>query len=381
MQDRNLRIDVLRGVAVLLVMQFHMLNYQDALSEMGFPNKMVFWLQYGWMGVDIFFVLSAYLLTSNLLRHRGEDNLTVAFYARRALRILPLYWFVLLTGSLMRAWWLSSGGEAQFWLWVDQPPTIIYLLFVQNWIIGWIGAPFAHFYMPTWSLAVEEHFYLCLPLLLARTSPRGLFWLAVSLILAEPILRACLIQLVTSVSAYFWSIARLDDFSWGVLLALARRLRPDLLKLISARASIYIALLLFLLTPLAAPDMGFFQDSAQGVWLAALAGAFALHATIHPAEAPLKSPGALTGRLAWCGRHCYSLYLLHMPIMGLTFIAAGWTEPPTAARGGLPLILIAVAATFLVAAFTYRCIELPFMRLADRIAPYSRPAGKAVEAR
>ena len=377
MEDRNSGIDVLRGVAILLVMQFHMLNMQGALTAMGLPNKMVFWLQYGWIGVDIFFVISAYLLTSSLLRHRGQDNLTVAFYARRALRILPLYWFLLFAGSRMRAWWISTGGDAQFWLWVDQPNMIFFLLFLQNWIVGWIGAPFAHFYLPTWSLAVEEHLYLGLPLLIGRSSPSGLCWLAASLLLSGPIIRACLTQTVTPESAYFWSIAHLDDFGWGVLLALARRFRPELLNKISINTYIYAAFLLILITPLAAPDMGFYKDSAQGVSLAALAGAFALNAAIHSGVATLKIPGLLRLCLAWCGRRCYSLYLLHLPILGVAFIFAGWTEPPNAATGGLRLIFIAILATFGVAAFTYRFIELPFMTLADRIAPYARTKQKS----
>jgi hypothetical protein len=61
-----------------------------------------------------------------------------------------------------------------------------------------------------------------------------------------------------------------------------------------------------------------------------------------------------------------------MPIMGMTFIAAGWKSPPLASDGGLPIIMIALVATFFIAALTYRWIERPFMSLADRVAPYAR---------
>ena len=372
MQDRNSGIDVLRGVAIILVMQLHMLTFTMAMNEMGAPEWVIRILRYGWAGVEIFFVMSAYLLTSNLLRHRGESNLTSAFYIRRALRILPLYWILLLIGSLARAWWLSSGGEEQFWLWAYQPPMIFYVLFLQNWITGWVGVPFAHFYSPTWSLAVEEHFYLGLPLLIAWLSPRRLFWLALALIVSGPIIRACLVNTHGPAAAYYWSIAHMDAFCWGMLLALAQHVRPDLLKQLSPRQSALAAAALIVIASFAAPEMRNYKDTTLGVTLAALAGALALLAAIQSRAAPAKTPTFLTNSLAWCGRRCYSLYLLHMPIMGMIFIAAGWTSPPLASDGGLPIIMIAVVATFFIAALTYRWIELPVMSLADRVAPYAR---------
>jgi peptidoglycan/LPS O-acetylase OafA/YrhL len=371
MQDRNSGIDVLRGVAILLVMQLHMLTFPMALNEMGAPAWVIGILRYGWAGVEIFFVMSAYLLTSNLLRHRGESNLAGAFYIRRALRILPLYGILLLIGSRTRAWWLSSGGDEHFWLWINQPPMIFYVLFLQNWITGVIG-PFAHFYSPTWSLAVEEHFYLGLPLLVIWLSPRRLFWLSVALIVSGPIMRTYLVNMYGPASAYYWSIAHMDAFSWGLLIALAQHFRPDLLKRISPRRSSLLAAALIIFASFAAPEMRNYNDSTLGVTLAALAGAFALLAAIPSRAAQEKTPSFLARSLAWCGRHCYSLYLLHMPIMGMTFIAAGWKNPPHATDGGLPIIMIAVATTFFIAALTYRWIELPFMSLADRFAPYAR---------
>ena len=371
MQNRNSGIDVLRGVAIILVMQLHMLTFTTAMDEMGAPEWVICILRYGWAGVEIFFVMSAYLLTSNLLRHRGESNLAGAFYIRRALRILPLYGILLLIGSLARAWWLASGGDEHFWLWINQPPMIFYVLFLQNWINGVIG-PFAHFYSPTWSLAVEEHFYLGLPLLVVWLSPRRLFWLSLALIVSGPIIRIYLVNTHGPASAYYWSIAHMDAFCWGMLMALAQHFRPNLLKQMSPRQSALAAAALIVIASFAAPEMRNYKDSATGVTLAALAGALALLAAIQSRAAPAKAPTFLTNSLAWCGSHCYSLYLLHMPIMGMTFIAAGWKSPPLASDGGLPIIMIALVATFFIAALTYRWIERPFMSLADRVAPYAR---------
>ena len=371
MDHRSLRIDALRGIAIVLVMQLHMLVSTQAFREMHIPDPMIQALSYGWAGVVMFFVMSAYLLTSVLLRHRGEDNLTGVFYLRRALRILPLYWILLIAGSLARAWWRRSGGDPLFWLWENQPPMATYVLFLQNWIMGWIGRPVAAFYAVTWSLAVEEHFYLFLPLLVARLSPRGLGVLAATFIFMGPIIRFSLSIAPGPLAAYTWTIAHLDSFGWGMLLALARQFRPNLLETISAKFSAFVAFGLLVFASFAAPEMLNFKDSATGVTFASLAGMFALIAAIQPSNVPEKNPGLTIRCLAWCGKRCYSLYLIHGPVIGMTFVAAGWPNPPTAANGGLPFILLAVATTFVLAAITHRYIEQPLMALADRIAPYA----------
>ena len=376
MNDRSLRIDALRGVAILLVLQLHLFVIHLPLNEMGAPWWMIAIMSYFWAGVEIFFVMSSYLLTSNLLKHQGQDNLTGAFYLRRALRILPLYWILLLAGVSMRAWWVWSGGDGQFWLWMNQPSMFVYIFFVQNWVTGWVGEPFAHFYSPTWSLAVEEHFYLGLPLLIARLSPRRLCLMAIALVAISPLIRACLMNSAGPAAAYYWSFAHLDAFSWGALLALAQRYRPDLLKQISARFSGFMAAALLLCASFWAPEMLNYKDSTLGVTLAALAGAFALLAALQPPATPENSPGSWTQRLAWCGRRCYSLYLLHFPTFGVTYLVAKSALPSAFLYGGLPIPIIALLATFLLAAFAYRFIELPFMALADRIAPYARTPRK-----
>ena len=100
MEDRNSGIDVLRGVAIVLVMQLHMNWWALFGDALPLPPFLIIFLDYGWAGVDIFFVISAYLLTAGLLRHAGGSHLAIRFYARRALRILPLYWALLLAGSI-----------------------------------------------------------------------------------------------------------------------------------------------------------------------------------------------------------------------------------------------------------------------------------------
>ena len=235
MQDRNSGIDVLRGLAILLVLEQHLLWWPFFKLVLDAPPLVIGILQYGWAGVDLFFVVSAYLLTANLLRHRGETHLVALFYARRALRILPLYWLLLLVGFATRHWWLSSGGNESFWLWRNPQPLHHYLLFMQNWAGSGRPGPGPEFFGPTWSLAAEEHFYFLLPLLLAWLKPRQLGWFAASLILVSPFLRVAITDGAGPLAGAFWTIAHLDAFAWGVLIALVSQFRPHLLTLASAR--------------------------------------------------------------------------------------------------------------------------------------------------
>ena len=382
MNVRNLRIDALRGVAVLMVLELHLVSnvmpWADLASTVlgGVAYSL---LHYGWVGVEIFFVMSAYLLTSILLRHREEDDLFRSFYLRRAFRILPLYWLLLLVGSLSRAWWTFIDGDPQAWLWRDQYPLIYYILFLQNWITGWNGAHVAHFYSVTWSLAVEEHFYLLLPLLVTRLTARRLCGVAVFFVIAGPFIRAGLTIAPGPFAAYAWTIAQLDAFSWGVLLAYAQHFRPELLKQISSKFNMgMLAVNLLIVAIIAAPDIDEHKDAALSVTLGALVGVCALAAAISPTSVPARHPSALTMFLAWCGRRCFSLYLLHKPVIGAVALAAPFKD--TATDGAASLILIAIPATFLVCAFTYRFIEEPFMALADRVAPYSQRPAKSINA-
>ena len=379
MRERSQRIDILRGVAILMVMQMHMIQSSPAMHEIGVPVVLIVWLRYGWGGVDFFFVISAYLLTLNLLRHRKDDHFIRVFYLRRALRILPLYWIFLAAGFLTGALWLSGGGSADFWLWKDQEPAHVYLLFLQSWIIGWRGQAIGHFYGATWSLAVEETFYLILPLALYWLKPRQVGVVAACLIAAAPLVRLAFFHSPIPGASYIWIFAHMDAFGWGVLLAIMREYRADLLTMISARTGAIAAVCLTALVAPLATGLDKSTDWLLGISIFALAGAFAVWAAIHPMAFTSKTTPRMGRFLAWCGVRCYSLYLFHLPILGLIYVAAGGLHPYVKADASALLVAVAILLTFGFAALTYRFIELPCMALAARWAPYQPRSGKAAE--
>src|SRR5579862_7992291 len=137
----------MRAIAILWVMLWHMhwLLHPSLLTGLG---------RYGWMGVDIFFVLSGYLIGSQLLRPytRGSQPSIGGFYLRRAFRVLPAYLTVLLLYFTVPGFREAPGLS----------PAWQFLTFTENFRINYAtDQAFSH----VWSLCVEEHFYLILPLL------------------------------------------------------------------------------------------------------------------------------------------------------------------------------------------------------------------------
>ena len=102
------------------------------------------------------------------------------------------------------------------------------------------------------------------------------------------------------------------------------------------------------------------------------AGALALLAAVRPSGLKSPAPGLLTRGLAWCGKRCYSLYLFHFPIMGLTYVAAGGLNPLEETHASATLVVLSLVLVFAFADLSYRVVEKPLMAMANRLTPYVR---------
>ena len=207
-RDHMPELDVVRGIAVLLVVFLHgmALPLHGELSPFG---RVLYNLsQYGWVGVNLFFVLSGFLITGILLDCRHRPDYFRRFYIRRALRILPALYAVLLI--------LQITGLASF------PFIAVSFLFLANFA-GLLGI--AKGYGVLWSLAVEEHFYMLWPFIVHKCSLRKLLTLTIMICLGSPFLRSLL--LVHPVPKHFASLYtwfNLDGLSLGALLAIWLRM-------------------------------------------------------------------------------------------------------------------------------------------------------------
>src|SRR3954464_13470573 len=161
-RDKNIpALDGLRGLAIILVLLFHFTPEGGGSTPIG---HMMRWVsQLGWCGVDLFFVLSGFLITGILFDARGSANYFKNFYMRRVLRIFPLYYGVLIVVFLVVPIFKTMTAQDlqlmqnQHWLWLyaaNIPPAIS-----NEWTLMNQWVRLSHF----WSLAIEEHFYLLWP--------------------------------------------------------------------------------------------------------------------------------------------------------------------------------------------------------------------------
>lgn len=206
-------LDGFRGLAILGVMLSHFLNAGHVVTEESWWGRV---LLGGFIGVDMFFVLSGFLITGILL----DARVTTArgfgvFYARRALRIFPLYY-----ASLALVFFLSHAGpdsDSPWWYWTFA--SNLGATWKGRWLVSPEGFDLGHF----WSLAVEEQFYLVWPFLVAALSRRHLSKVCLACLVIAPVLHFALHFSGNSTGAYLFTGVRLHTLAAGAWLAIAFR--------------------------------------------------------------------------------------------------------------------------------------------------------------
>lgn len=217
-QDTRIpQLDGLRGVAVLMVVLFHYINNGYPLAEQDnlgtFENILVKVTYFGWTGVDLFFVLSGFLIGSILFKNIGSPNFFRTFYIRRAARIIPVYFMLLIVFWVVKQ---TSWYQSDAYIFQKNLPLLPYFLFLQNFVMSFAGHFGPEALTPTWSLAVEEQFYLLIPLLIFYTPPRFLKYIIVACLLGAPVARLFAHNWYEKYTALY---CRIDSPMAGILLA------------------------------------------------------------------------------------------------------------------------------------------------------------------
>jgi peptidoglycan/LPS O-acetylase OafA/YrhL len=356
-------LDWLRFFAFLMVFLHHAVPLEpEFYLERGFSSESVNWIlsaaYAGALGVDVFLILSSFLITELLLREwkeRGQID-SLSFYARRALRIWPLYYaFLLLAIFLAPA--LIAGEQL--------PPAYArsFLFFAGNWICAFRGYP-ASVAAPLWSVSVEEQFYLFWPLVLSLTGVARLRKLALLLLAFSFGVRMFLVRLsVPHPGIWCNTFARMDPIALGALLAVTLEGRTPALKPLLRGLLAAASLVLFVLSMrycgLAGPR------SLATYPLVAAASTGLLIAFLGTAPSGGARP---LSALAYLGKISYGLYVYHFFAIRL-FEQKSWFG-----RSGM--MLLAFALTVALAAVSYRWLESPFLRLKKRFTWVpSRPEG------
>jgi peptidoglycan/LPS O-acetylase OafA/YrhL len=304
-------LDGLRGIAILLVLIFHFSWAPGVFA--GLSQRLLFGITgSGWTGVELFFVLSGFLITGILLDSKGAENYFSSFYLRRALRILPLSYAALFVGFILCPLLGKLGlpflpkefSTAQLWYW----------FYLGNW--AWLRGQDIGYFYHFWSLAVEEQFYLVWPCVIFMTSRRTLAKICIALALVAPILRILLY--IKGVDGFIFTTSHLDALGLGALAALIAR-DENWVRLLIPRLNylIYPGLVIFCLLGVA--NRSFSSDGPAFVF-GALPLAIFFTGLLLRAVATTGSRSRLqqflqVGWLRSCGKYSYAMYVIHYPLI------------------------------------------------------------------
>ncbi len=361
-------LDGVRGLAILYVV-WHNVASKLIWHDNGlFRTLLKIASDAGWVGVQLFFVLSGFLITGILIDKRGTPNAFRNFIARRALRIFPVYYvaliilFWLLPFLGYRAAWLDESLNVQAWYWT----------YLVNWITPFkeIGG-LSHF----WSLAIEEQFYLIWPLLVLSLSNKTLASVCCGLVGLALGSRAILLWQFPAIAdnaTYTFLITRCDALALGALLAIA--LRDEQIGQYFQKwfkgCSIAVLLLVVVVVlrfhyfdPIQS-DIGALNQTLAA-WLSLLLVYYAVYTN--------GNLSGVLGRLLQlpvlqsCGKYSYAIYIVHRPITYFwlhNFDLGTWLAGPMTTYIAYCGNIVAVfVLSFFVALISWVAIEQPFLRM------------------
>lgn len=355
------QLDGVRGLAIILVLFWHYGGCTFDGPRGSFPWLGNILLRMTWSGVDLFFVLSGFLIAGILLDHRDTANYFRVFYLRRACRIVPLYFCVALTFIAVSHTALADLPRFA-WLFHNPMPDWSYATFTQNILMALRGTLGANAVDATWSLAVEEQFYLFIPLLIYFLPRRALIGTLVAAIVAAPILRWA----SSPVVAFVGTPWRSDSLLSGALLAVLVRSHGFVVAAQSRRRSLSWSLIVLVggLAVLTIHPPLLQGGALTHLWLAALCVCVLLMAFLD--TEPMITAALRTPVMVWFGQLSYGIYLLHKPALGAVFGIFRGTDPVVHNFNDLGLALLALAITLLVAALSFRFLESPIIRFGHR---------------
>ena len=365
-------LDGLRGIAVTWVLLFHMALFFSWNLDAEVTKLLHVFSGTGWLGVQLFFVLSGFLITGILIDEKGSKYQIRNFYGRRSLRIFPLYYATLLVAFIIMpvvvtvSANMEGGVEHQVWFWS----------YLMNWIRPFetLGG-MSHF----WSLCVEEQFYLLWPFVVIFLSRRMMVLVGLVMVLSAPIIRYILIYHfpgeipgsdIGNDAAYFFTVARWDALGLGALLAVMVRSPRGKLYLDKFSGPVFAICLAYFLWHIAkfhnftstGLGWGVINQSVGAVLFSAF-----LYLVISPKHAgkffflELKAFKSV-------GKYSYAMYVFQIPVI-MFWKAYNMGQYLNVFSGLDPFVMIVsnimavFVVTYVMSWVSWRVLEEPFLRM------------------
>ena len=360
-------LDGLRGIAILLVIPHNANIYTD---HPGIFLPLALAANAGWIGVQLFFVLSGFLITGGLLDTVSSPHYLRNFYVRRTLRIFPLYYLTLLVGLLLLPMLLQSPPRTG----PELRGAAALALFLNNWVqpFGMLVPGFSHF----WSLAVEEQYYLVWPFVVRFCSARRLLHICLSLVAIALLSRVLLLAAgAPELTTYVYTVCRMDALAIGAITALVARNTVLMSRLRNKVRALWLSAVILLAGGALLSHMyAKYNLVTVSVGYPLLAVSFSLMVLIAVLGRDRSADNVITRALAHpvlcaAGRYSYGMYVLHLPI---ALVMEAPFQPWVNRLGLLAApcyALIVVSLTFAAGWASYTLLERRFLALKDRLAP------------
>jgi peptidoglycan/LPS O-acetylase OafA/YrhL len=360
--QRILQLDGLRGLAVLFVIAFHYINNQLGSGDTTKLGKAEYLLMkatyFGWAGVDLFFVLSGFLIGTILLTNRGSAHYFKTFYIRRFFRIVPIYYLLLFIFLIAKRTDLYA---TDIYIFQNDIPLYYYFPFMQNFAMGQVGNFGPEALTPTWSLAVEEQFYLIIPLVVYGLKPSHLKYFIVFCLLLAPLSR---LLAGNWYQKYTLLPSRIDSPIMGFLVAYL--LNDQVIELwiiknirtvkITAFGLLGTSILIYIFS-----DIGVFNHTV----IALIFGLILL--IVLNTHSGLLFKILTLKAFVFTGTISYFLYLFHQLVNGLFHLTILNEKVPLLENSSdLGVTLLSFITTILMAVVSYRYLESPLVKYSHR---------------
>ncbi len=360
-------LDGIRGLAILLVIVMH--YFVMAVSPT--PGALSSYLQLLFInantGVDLFFVLSGFLIGGILLDNRESPNYFKAFYARRFFRIFPLYYAVLALFYAALAFGAARFESPDYPLFSGALPAWSYLLYVQNFAVAALGSFGCNGLGATWSLAIEEQFYLLAPLVVRRVAGKKL---AIGLLIVVALAYVSRLLIAQRagwpVPVFVLTFCRADTLAIGILTAMIVRANASMKyrpALYAAWAALGFTVLLMSRSHIttSSKSMVYFGYNVFGLFYALTILLAVIHQRGMLACIFRLKPLRELGLLAYC------VYLIHAPVNGLCHSLLLHASPSMNSLKGCAVTLAAFLLTITIAHLSWLYFERPLLSMGQAV--------------